>query len=58
MLRSSPLAAYCLPTPDLRGLTDGTRELDHLIAFHFELWDILVHGKRPFTEAYTELFAI
>jgi hypothetical protein len=47
MLEASPHAAYCMPTLDQGEPTAETRELDHLMAMHFEWWDVLVGSKRP-----------
>jgi hypothetical protein len=47
MLEASPLAAYCMPTPDQVEPTPETRELDHLLATHFEWWDVLVGIRKP-----------
>ena len=47
MLGASRHAAYCLPAPDQTDTTAETRELDHLLAAHFEWWDVLIEKKRP-----------
>ncbi len=47
MLEASPHAAYCMPTLDQSEPSADTRELDHLMAMHFEWWDVLVGSKRP-----------
>ena len=47
MLGASRYAAYCLPAFDQTETTPETRELDHLLAAHFEWWDVLVERKRP-----------
>ena len=47
MLRASSRAAYCLPAVDQSDSTASTRELDHLLAPHFEWWDVLIDKKRP-----------
>ncbi len=47
MLRASPRAAYCLPGADQKDSDNETRELDHLLAAHFEWWDVLVGSKKP-----------
>jgi hypothetical protein len=47
MLRASTHAAYCLPGPDQIELSADTRELDHLLAMHFEWWDVLIGKKKP-----------
>ena len=47
MLAASRHAAYCLPTEGQTEMTDATRELDHVLAVHFEWWDVLVERKRP-----------
>jgi len=47
MLRSSELAAYCLP--DAATLESGaaTIELDQMLAIAFGWWDVLLRNKRP-----------
>ena len=47
MLGASRHAAYCLPAPYQTDTTADTRELDHLLAAHFEWWDVLIEKKRP-----------
>ena len=47
MLAASPHAAFCLPTLGQMESSADTRELDHLLAVHFEWWDVLVEKKRP-----------
>ena len=56
LLRSSPLAAYCLPGETLRPLARargtesihaGTWQLDHVLARTFHLWDVILGEKRP-----------
>lgn len=56
LLRSSPLAAYCLPDATLKPLArsrtgetihGGTWQLDHAIARAFNLWDVILGEKRP-----------
>ena len=47
MLRASSRAAYCLPAVDQEDSTAATRELDHVLAAHFEWWDVLIDKKRP-----------
>ena len=47
MLAASPHAAYCLPAPGQLETSAETRELDHLLAVHFEWWDVLIEKKRP-----------
>jgi hypothetical protein len=47
MLAASRHAAYCLPTPGQGDTTPDTRELDHVLAVHFEWWDVLIDKKRP-----------
>jgi hypothetical protein len=47
MLEAAPHAAYCLPVPEQSSPSAETRELDHLMAMHFEWWDVLVSGKVP-----------
>jgi hypothetical protein len=47
-LEASPLAAYCLP--DLTTLDRGnaTRELDHVLAATFGLWEKIIPERRRF----------
>ena len=56
LLRSSPLAAYCMPDATMKPLTrsrgsesihGGTWQLDHAIARTFHLWDVILGEKRP-----------
>ena len=47
MLRASPDAAYCLPTPDQTDPAGETRELDHLMAAYFGWWDVLIGNRQP-----------
>jgi hypothetical protein len=47
MLAASKHAAYCMPTALQIVSTPETRELDHMLAVHFEWWDVLVENKRP-----------
>ena len=47
MLAASRHAAYCLPSPGQMETSADTRELDHLLAVHFEWWDVLIEKKRP-----------
>ena len=46
-LEASPRAAHCLPGPDLaRGA--NTRQLDHLLAAAFGLWELVIPAARRF----------
>ena len=47
MLAASRHAAYCMPVALQIISTPETRELDHLLAAHFQWWDVLVENKRP-----------
>jgi len=47
MLAASPHAAFCLPTLGQMESSADTRELDHLLAVHFEWWDVLIEKKKP-----------
>ena len=47
MLGASRLAAYCLPLAGQTEATPDTKELDHLLATHFEWWDVLIEGRKP-----------
>jgi hypothetical protein len=42
MLEGAPRAAYCLPTVGQSAQSPQTWELDHLLAIHFQWWDVLV----------------
>lgn len=49
-LEGSRLGVYCLPErPDLTR-THGTRELDHVLAAAFGLWDQVIPDERLFTK--------
>jgi hypothetical protein len=47
MLAASKHAAYCLPAVGQTETTPATKELDHLLAAHFEWWDVLIERKKP-----------
>jgi hypothetical protein len=47
MLAASRHAAFCLPTFGQADATSNTKELDHLLAVHFEWWDVLIENKKP-----------
>jgi hypothetical protein len=47
MLAASPHAAFCLPNAGQTDATATTKELDHLLAVHFEWWDVLIENRRP-----------
>jgi len=47
-LEASPLAAYCLPNEERMTRTKSTRELDHVIAATFGLWDRIIPKRRLF----------
>jgi hypothetical protein len=47
MLAASRHAAYCLPVHGQMETSPDTRELDHLLAVHFEWWDVLIEKRRP-----------
>ena len=47
-LEASPLAAYCLPEPGALERSKTTRELDHVIAATFGLWDRIIPESRRF----------
>ncbi len=47
MLAASRHAAYCLPVPGQMETSAETRELVHLLAVHFEWWDVLIEKRRP-----------
>ena len=42
MLEGAPRAAYCLPAVGQSAQSPQTWELDHLLAIHFQWWDVLV----------------
>jgi hypothetical protein len=46
MLEGAPRAAYCLPAPGQADQSPQTWELDHLLAIHFQWWDVLVGTKK------------
>ncbi len=46
-LEASPLAAYCLPN-SLLSRSKATRELDHIIAATFGLWERIIPKRRLF----------
>lgn len=48
LLQASETAAYCLPDPDSLERTRVTRELDHMLAVHYQWWDVLVSHREPF----------
>lgn len=47
-LEASPLAAYCLPEAPGFERTKTTRELDHVIAATFGLWERIIPEHRRF----------
>ena len=55
LLQSSSNAAYCLPDEGLHSISrlkgdpidSGTWQLDHLLAMHFEWWDVLIGTRKP-----------
>ena len=48
MLEGAARAAYCLPAPDQGNQSSQTWELDHLLAIHFQWWDVLVGTRKSF----------
>jgi hypothetical protein len=48
MLEASNMAAFCLPSVDLRPAT-ATRELDHMLAQFFGWWGVLTARRTPFS---------
>lgn len=48
MLEASRLAAYCLPDADLAMQGPQTRELDHVLAATFGLWELVLPAARRF----------
>ena len=46
MLEGAPRAAYCLPEVGQSAQSPQTWELDHLLAIHFQWWDVLVGAKK------------
>jgi hypothetical protein len=54
MLAASPCAASCLPHSGQLHTTAETRELDHLLAMHFEWWDVLIEGRAPVQASLTD----
>jgi hypothetical protein len=47
-LEGSRLAAYCLPDRDSLARTKATRELDHVLAAIFGLWDVVLPASKRF----------
>ena len=47
-LEGSRLAAYCLPDRDTLGMGKPTRELDHMIASVFGLWELVLPASKRF----------
>ena len=47
-LEGSRLAAYCLPDKDSLARGKHTRELDHMIAAIFGLWDVVLPASKRF----------
>jgi hypothetical protein len=47
MLEASRHAAYCFPAIGQSDSTPETKELDHLLAVHFEWWDVLIEKRSP-----------
>jgi hypothetical protein len=47
-LEASRLAAYCLPDPATFARAADTRELDHILAAIFGLWDAVLPAGRKF----------
>jgi PD-(D/E)XK nuclease superfamily protein len=47
MLRAAPGAAYCHPLEGQSESSNETRELDHLLAAHFDWWDVVIGTKKP-----------
>lgn len=48
LLQASEMAAHCMPDARSLARSAGTRELDHMLAVHFDWWDILVAHREPF----------
>ena len=47
-LEASPLAAFCLPDPATLARGRDTRELDHILAATFGLWERIIPERRRF----------
>ena len=47
-LEGSLLAAYCLTDRDTLGMSKATRELDHMIASVFGLWELVLPASKRF----------
>ncbi len=47
-LEASRLAAYCLPDATTLARSKDSRELDHIIAARFGLWDAVIPASRRF----------
>lgn len=50
-LRGSKRAVYCLPQAPYTERTDETRELDHVVAAVFGLWDFVIPAERVHANA-------
>ena len=50
-LEGSHLAAYCLPDKETLGRGKSTRELDHVLAAIFGLWEMVIPPNRRFKSA-------
>lgn len=48
-LEGSRLGVYCLPEKDSPERTTATRELDHVLAAVFGLWDVVIPEERIFS---------
>lgn len=53
LLAACPIAAQCLPAPELAPSRE-TRELDIALAMAFRFWDLVVASKKPFVLPETE----
>jgi hypothetical protein len=47
-LEAARLAAYCLPDPRTHARSAATRELDHVLAATFGLWDVVLGTSKRF----------
>jgi hypothetical protein len=47
-LEGSRLAAYCLPDKETLAIGKHTRELDHMVASVFGLWEVVLPASKRF----------
>jgi hypothetical protein len=54
MLEGAPRAAYCLPVAGQSAQSPQTWERDHLLAIHFQWWDVLVGTRNCFSSGFPQ----